>query len=556
MLHLTLYKDCILNDNYQNVFSLGIRRGQTKNVLERYLETLESYHFELNNVYYENNGEFVLEFDNQFNPYLYNYIKVIDDEINLLRYCFIESIQIKNGAVYINYKEDIWSSYFKAIKGILPSYLENTRVKEYSNFKPKLLELPYDYTGNNSIELVDVITNKIDIDFNVVVELQKYDLVQYYEGKAVRDVKYIVIGRYHSTPGYTYWSLNIEECEDIIRDLMKNMATHTIDGLHYEIGDIYFVPMDFELTNASGLIYSQEQDFGVDDIHFRYIYPSAASIRGLTLITKTVENNYKNLSIGNFDNQIDIINNGTDFDFKILFFYTNGSLSFKLSALNQIIDITKSYKYEVPFTSLLSSEYAQRAMSEQLKVFNLDTQSEQKQISGIVGFGQTAFDFLGMFGANTFGSISKALGELVNSVFSVKGVGGGYQSQIDAEKWTISAPKYSNSKGVFGNYTSIANLGYGLFIIRIKSENDDFVKKMIDNNGFKTYEFIYNFNDLDLDNVDYFRDNEISYNVIKFSTVNVYGSFPKEVAEQMNSILKSNIKIWYSKDMQEDNYEI
>ena len=46
MLRITLYKNCILNETYQNVISTGLKNG--KSVLERYLETLSQLTNRLN----------------------------------------------------------------------------------------------------------------------------------------------------------------------------------------------------------------------------------------------------------------------------------------------------------------------------------------------------------------------------------------------------------------------------------------------------------------------------------------------------------------------------
>ena len=136
MLKITLYKNCVLNETYQNVFSIAKRNNKT--ILELYLERLTKYVIECENVYYENSGEIVFDYELisenvASNIYEYNYMKVEqfdDDELlSLERYCFVNSIQIKNGCVYLDYKEDVWSSYIGKVAGINESYLSRTRYK-------------------------------------------------------------------------------------------------------------------------------------------------------------------------------------------------------------------------------------------------------------------------------------------------------------------------------------------------------------------------------------------------------------------------------------------
>ena len=126
MLRLTLYKNCILNETYQNVISTALYNGQS--VLERYLATLSSYVIpDIDETYYKNNGDltFDLELINTSNIYEYNYMKVeYFDEENVLilkRYCFIQNIRINNDIVILSYSEDVFSSYSNKIKKLRTS---------------------------------------------------------------------------------------------------------------------------------------------------------------------------------------------------------------------------------------------------------------------------------------------------------------------------------------------------------------------------------------------------------------------------------------------------
>ena len=178
-LSITLYKNCILNETYQNVFSLAKRNNKT--ILDLYLETLQKFTFDIYDAYYENNGEFVVDLS-IFNGttlnsiYDYNYIRISQHDTlysdpRLVRYCFVNSIKIKNDLVYLEYKEDIWHSYIDKVAGINESYMSRTRLKSRLSLNEPI-ELPVEYDGNNQLTIYEEIYNSL---LYALVEVQLYD---------------------------------------------------------------------------------------------------------------------------------------------------------------------------------------------------------------------------------------------------------------------------------------------------------------------------------------------------------------------------------------------
>ena len=556
MLQIRLYKNCILNESYQNVFSLGTRTGQMKNVLERYLESLQSIEFDINNAYYENSGELVIDFTENLNPYDYNYMKIVDIDIGLLRYCFINKIEIKNSCVYITYKEDVWSSYSNKINGILPSYLSNTRVKNYSSFTPKLLELPVKYDGNNELIMEPLLNDtetigQSTIDYVVcLIELQFYKLVSGSDSKSVGGVRYVIAKRLSND---TY-KCSLLEAYSTAKMFIEGMPTVQLpwdNGSYYEVSNVYILPAScyddlmtmFDDTDIR--ITFPGDIFG----YYRYVRNTRSLWNGFTLYEGIIENNYKNLLIGTYDKPLEIINNGTNVNYKIDLFIFSNCISIKLNILNQIIDITDSFKYDIPFTTVLASEYAQRKTS-----YMLEKMTQESQIN----YGRYYDLYENLGNLVSFGSYMKGhFSNLTSSLSNMVGRNLLYGYDLENLKLeSITVPKYSNVKGIKGNSTSFCNFTGGIFLWKINSDNDDYVKKSIDNFGFKTYEFIEDFNKLDINNVDYWRNNNISFNCIKFETINVYGSFPRDIALELNNLLQNGIKIWFTPSMEQDNYEI
>ena len=67
---------------------------------------------------------------------------------------------------------------------------------------------------------------------------------------------------------------------------------------------------------------------------------------------------------------------------------------------------------------------------------------------------------------------------------------------------------------------------------------------MIDEIGYTVYEFTNN-NDFIFNN--YFTD----YNILLFTDVIIYGSFPLNIKEALEDILTNGFKIWYNSELKE-----
>lgn len=540
-LSITLYKNCILNETYQNVFSLAKRNNKT--ILDLYLEGLNKFTFAIFDVYYENNGEFVVDLS-IFNGttinsiYDYNYIKIsqhdtLYSDAKLVRYCFVNSIKIKNDLVYLEYKEDVWHSYIDKVAGINDSYMSRTRYRSRLNLGEPI-ELPVEFDGNNQLTISEEIYNSL---LYALVEVQLYEIVTGDNPRAYRNVKYYLV-KGNSSTGYKQLATEIES---LISDLEIFMTDQTLGGYNYEIGDVYIVNADFDLETK--LTFDSEIQLGSTGIYFKPLKQDANSFKGIKLIEKTILNDYHNYSIGTFDNQIKIINNGTDMKVSIYMFYSTGSVVFQMRLLNQIIDITNSFKYEIPATSIRAEEYTQRKIAMDLENANLKadrdlrvSDSIQSFLSGITGLyhlnlGKGAKGIFDFVYNNPFGKWAKEGNKFEN----------------------INAPQYSNAKGCFGNNSGITNYRQGIFLLKIDADNNDYVKSSINNTGYKIYHYTKSFSSLNIMTDMY---NTLHYDYMKFETIDIYGSFPREIALALNEIFETGVKVWYDENLTYDTYVV
>ena len=540
LLKITLYKSCVLNETYQNVFSIAKRNNKT--ILELYLDRLSKYVVECENVYYENSGEIVFDYDLIINDvatniYDYNYMKVEqfddDDILTLQRYCFVNKIQIKNGCVYLDYQEDVWSSYIGSVAGMNDSYLSRTRYRSRL-YLGEPIELPVEYDGNNQLTISEEIYNSL---LYALVEVQLYEIVTGDNPRAYRNVKYYLVKGNGST-GYKQLATEIES---LISDLEIFMTNQTLSGYNYEIGDVFIVNSDFDLETK--LQFDSEIQLGSTGIYFKPLKQHADSFKGIKLVEKTILNDYHNYSIGTFDNQVKIINNGTDLKVAIYMFYSNGSVVFQMRLLNQIIDITNSFKYEIPATSIRAEEYTQRKIAMDLENANLKADRDMR-----------VSDTVQSFLAGITGLYQLNLGKGAKGIFDFA-----YNNPFG--KWAkegnkfenINAPQYSNAKGCFGNNNGIPNYRQGIFLLKIDADNNDYVKSSINNTGYKVYHYMRDFSSLNIKTDMY---NTLHYDYVKFETIDIYGSFPREIAKKLNDIFETGVKIWYDENMYYDTYVV
>ena len=126
----TLYKNCILNNSYTEVFDTIHKDSNNNTAFDRYINTLTKFEGSIADSYGSASGSFSIELDfltngTKDNIYEYNYMLFNDTDNNFKRYCFIDNIEVVNGYVIVRYSEDIWHTYSKDMN-IRKSLLTNS----------------------------------------------------------------------------------------------------------------------------------------------------------------------------------------------------------------------------------------------------------------------------------------------------------------------------------------------------------------------------------------------------------------------------------------------
>ena len=555
---------------------------------------------------------------NDYNSiYEFNYMKIetLDNDVvndKFIRFAFIDEIVIKNEVAILNYSLDYYHSFIRSVGGINYSLLKGLRVSNASLINPSYKLLPIDYAGNNKLAIYSyggssgsehAITDKVSI----ILELQVYNTEQY--GNATKGfVKYAYMSaRIGVKSDYSLdenvnfaptFSSATQYLEDIIQSkTQKYFLKHKIgssgftptsdDWYYFRIGHVYVLPYN---ANLEGLFLETQSDTSnvgtiMTDIAFtgyklgykiNFIRKeNSKKLTTLRAMTGLPHNLYKAKGLGYYSKIIPIEYNGTSVDITEFCYVDEYSFRTFLNIQNKIVETTDCFEYNIPLTQLDGEVLAQQKISRVLE----ETKSDAEK-------GQIIRDFIGT-GLDTINNMRQAVGNggrgLV-SIFSnnASEIGRGmqqfsnamwdmrvnvpykalasFQSNISKSKvWAvkrmqIDAPVYNSTVFTSANNIAILNARYDLCEFYIVADNENYVKETINNCGYTVFEMTNNFAKLGLDSTTFTTLTNANYNFIQFGNIDIYGSFPSSVAEILNTIFISGIKVWYDEYMRTDNY--
>ena len=593
MLRLIFYKNCIMNNKYQNIISpVPFQAGESNTFLYQYLLTLDKKTIDLANVYYENTGELIFEQDLLVNPYEYNYMQAIqldEDNLHVLfkKYCFIKKIQLKNGCAYVEYEEDVISTYLNDVVDTQDCLLINSRLCNYKNnqfftFK----RLPVEFDSNNILDIN--FSGQLDSDVQIIMELQLYDLINPSAGigsETDNRESFICLfydvertsGSDHLLKRYFTKS----ELQPVLETILKWVSApnphisnifpgdSSTGAKYFDIGNIIVVPRKFDIDNLFNLL---NYDFSNHDWFFynnfysgaypRFAFQKAKvsnTYKKLTINSGTITENFKKYSFGTYTTQIPISHNGTSIPYKVYASIGQNNFDIILGFQNKEIDITKDFLFNIHYDLISSTENSQRKIALQMKNNSIETSIEKITAGGIRG----GFQILSGVGETIMGSegdsasmMSKGINDIgygiINTAENLA-----IKTKLDQAKVLNNTPRFATSKGNFTHEVKNCNYYYGLLTCSITPDNTDYVSNSISNVGMRTYEYVgissyYTFKDI------FKSTNAIAlsakYDYVKFESPNVYGPFSNEIAEKINQILSSGVKIWYSSTFTSDTY--
>lgn len=608
---LTLYKNCILNDNYNEVFDLTKKTRvidgitESYSVFTDYLKGLDKNTINLPNVYYSRNMSFTLGISGENKAkeaFEYNYCKI--EAEGIVRYCFITDIELANSVATYYTEEDIWSNYAYDMQfryGYLTNALR-TRYKKVDNdgnitYKDiNYYTLPAGYQSNNLPKYARERT--MDSLYNIVLQLQTYNLET--GGATSKRVVRTVLLSFLTETGIdpetkeTIWNISYNFSEKEVLDYLtnlqiasssrtialgKNIISYYTDkdtyDANFQIDNITILPKDWNITNklatitqdelkeaTVGLYVTQISETqlvqGITFINFPQVFygNDYSHITPKELISGELENDFKIISFGTRTGQYEINMNGTSIPYSVDLSSDDTNFKILLNLQNKCIDITNDFVLEIPFDVVTADTTAQRKIAKNTAIYN--------GVANIIGgTAQVALNIGSIAKGNITSTetynkdiqyeVSKRgkynrIGENSEKIKSSNpqrpgsfgGIIGGVKSVADGIVGIVNAntPQYTTNTGTFVTSEALLNAVYGLCYLYIEPDNTEFVQNMLNLIGYNVFEVIY-------DNI-IFNQDFIFDNVLKFETVDIYGSFPLSIKEALEKILTSGFRIYYN----------
>ena len=515
-------------------------------------------------------------------------------EPDLIRYCFIKNIEVKNGCVYLETEEDIFSSFFNKISNTQTCNLISSRLCHYGNKILHYRKLPMGYDGNNVLSINSIGTNT---KCKIICEIQTYLMDDEVNYNARRSYLCVVEGSFYDTGlAREVWKKSYTKTElySMIKKLLSQVGTghklittgHYGQGsgyrgeYYYEIGNIYIIPDTFDISNLYTSCLSQQEvvetNVTFTNSTLELITTAGTDVPPLLVFDKLLdtyknqlitihsdylENDFSIVSIGTFGTQIPVQANGTDIDYRFTISYDDMNLAIQFNCANKIIDVSKDFLYVQHYNLVTSDVTIQRKIELAITSLNYDKNIISLKDSELnYAFGAIK-NFVGIGNAvaseNVPSGISKAIsiGENAGHAYYNEEL----QNKNSYQKFIYNQPHYCNSKGNFITSNSFLSYFTPIYEMRITADNLNYIKDTINTLGYNVFEFTNTTNGVNFISL-FDCNNAVSlnanYDYLKFAFPNVYGNFTNEIAKKLNDILASGIKIWYNISLTEDNYHI
>lgn len=529
---VTLYKNCILNDKYIDVYDTRI--SDNNSPLLEYLNSLENITIEVENVFIKDNGTIILPYETNinnvlFNAFNYNYMKIESDDGEITRFAFINRGELGNNVAIVDYTQDIWSNWSNKCnveRGIISKISE-----------PNAL-----YQSSNSVDIVSYGTVNVTEDlietFNVFVELQPHNLVT---GDGI-ETRWQLCGymqfEIDNQPNTFKSNLSIDEVGEVVRNLLQYENTNCFDkpnvvngGFYYDISRMFVLPSSsilntpnddntYIFTYNSGTTYLrfieqetgeykvQEKNFTASNTGTEYMRRNAL---GFGIIGSTVPFGWNGVGCSIS------INMNLCADKICIFQEINGSLN----------DVTELFRIEPYFSVAGDSETQQRIIS-----YNL-----QKQLTVTNGIKQVVNSTIGLFtgtGQALAGDVGKGLTNVANSISS--GTFGVIETVMKYN--ALTKPQFGNFMVSSSSANAFITAMYGIQQFIPSNESNEASVNAL--NGMIGYDTLIPVNSDDLFFDDLFQ---ADIRTITFSFINIIGEAPNYILRELENILSDTTRI-------------
>ena len=536
---VTLYKNCILNDRYYEVFDCKVRQGNTQSALEQYLATLDTYEFDVENVYIQQTGNLVLPLEipsATFNPLEYNYMKCEDDEKDIITYCFINEVVFGNGVIVVNYKQDVWSNWSASCnirQGILSNtnYYSSTDIVSYPLQLESYSQMNYSFNKNSS--------------FKLLIEVQPHNLVQGSDD----ETRFQVAGYYVSTDGssnITKNSFTIGEIGTIVESLLlaENTAIFPFFKIssaqtyaYYDIVKYIIIPnsSNFPNPNSDNTLFFKQDDFSAG-----IVLLTDQSSDSENIVIDNIEINSTNMSpnaigYGIIGSIIPMNFNNIGINMSLKLNCACGYITVILDINGTISNVTNSFEIEPYFSASPDDVIARRKINYNIEKSIQFTRSISNALSTAsllntdsqVGLRKRTRPSKQLVGLSYYENVNEGMAGIATDIFK-------YQA--------ITKPQYGNFtlNASSGNPFLTAEIGLQEFLAGNKN-NKSQVDYCLELNGYSIYKLIQNDN-LYVDSQ--FEDYSGNYRIIGFGFINVTGNTSQNIIRELENILLKPTRVY------------
>lgn len=566
-MNITLYANCIVNPNYDEVFA-------DTDTLDKHLLSLDKYEAELPYMFVSYTGTLQFEYDrNFFDNQTHNvgimecsYLKITsaEDEEPTKVYAFINHIELINGICILTYTADIWHTYlykWTFRDGLL------TRTLMTTTYQIKEKEYPFTIFGTNNIGIKNIKNNNSELldECYIFATLQLYELQSGSDTKVNRITqaykitpykggdfsKLFKFASYYVSGGQTYKYDEMLTLNGAINELISGQSSEhlvqwdeTGKTMYYDITNVYLMPKDalrIEDQHRDNKYYFEIKK--QTDTNYG-LWASPFDIGDHLLYTAEIACDYKNLSVGLFTNKFELQNNGLNEVVNIKCIIRPDEIFFYLLLDNRIIDITENFRYDLPWQGVTAEALAQRSIALELQNSQIETESINAGIN-IAKSGVNAV-------AGTITGVASTLTGNINGI--VKGFSGTLNGALDIGKGVndliflsdkekaANAEKYANSKANECSSQSVINAKYGICLFSIVDgenySNYQETQKKLQQVGYKVSHYT---NEIFFENT----VEHLPYDIIKFDFVRISG-LPTDLNNAIKQILLNGTKMWYT----------
>lgn len=554
MYTLTLYKNCIINADYNEVF-----RDTT--LLEEYLSSLINWTTEIKPINYDINGTIKLNIIS-FSPteimnlFTFNYMKVISNDTNpnLKLYLIITNVYTTDRIINIEYVLDVWHTYntdWDIRYGLMSNCLHYEKYSEIEE-----CDYPLDYMTASNLQLVNHNNPAVGERRHIYVLLQTYDLSN---GDNIKDR--ISIGGFLLDGHEEYVSvddinetLNALNNQTIYQNFEFPDVYHPDDSTkgvysYFDIVKIYVIPASYcDTTITKSNEYWIHEFIGATESpnHRRRF-----AIRHCTFFNNNkpemvysvhLQPNKYIRSYGTFNSQIPYKYNGNIQTINIECICNSYDFKLYMNSCDGYIDITEDFRYDLNYNikskELLTNQEIERKMQTTKGIVGI-VNNVANIASSVMGLN---LGYHTMQGSGT-SQIAWARGQqqIANSGSNIVGSVGNIVIEAQNIKYT-NMEKYKNSYVCNNEKTVTTTSVYALCTMEIIYPiNDIEVMNTINIIGFSVNAIINH-----IKTVQEFNPiPEIRYDIIKYSNVSIRGC-NNIINTSIANILTNGTKIWYA----------